>query len=746
MACNDGQTHDTNLVSKPILSFSKPSEHTPLIRAKQTRRHKSPRTFTTVYDLYDNRVHAHRFFRQTWIAIPQPGSFAKYIPFGSTHAWKLGTTRNGIPVAKVRGRAQLAIPPLGTSFASPHLHLKVYVKRSGTLSMQWNKTKLPRQRLAPGWQTITAKISPTLLTNAKNRLILRVLAQTNLEIATVSISPSAHVLDLDDETISVEQTASQALVLTPTDTLSYYVAIPKAARLIAQPLQANCVVQARITNQQGSFTKNLSTSNPYVDLSNMGDTIARIDLGIRSCETATLENVRIEAIVPTPLKLRNGPPPRNVVLWIMDTLRADKLPIINESARTIIPGLTRLAQRGVVFRRNYVQGNESQTSHSSIWSSLYPAVHNVRSAGRGGTWRLSSRFTTIAKQLKNAGLQTIALTANGMVTRNSGYGAGFDVFKNPMRDGTGKRRNGWIPASRMYKRALELLSPRIPDPFLFFFGTIDTHKPWVGHQPWLQIYDPNPYRGQFKNAAWPGDLGLVRGSMRCTKQPNERDLQRIHAIYDSAISYQDAYLNKFLDWLEEKKLLEETLIVVTADHGEELWEDGRCGHGASLRETLVHVPLIVSYPARLPSGAIVTQGVDGVDIFPTILDLMQLEPVAQAQGQSLRRLAHGVDSIYPTPSYASQYEYAHAMRIQQWKVRVGRRVELYNLAVDPFEQHSVADSRPIERQYMLDVLRLFLRYRSHWRKSSWGTASNLRPDGVTAMQHTAQTQLFASKP
>ena len=75
-----------------------------------------------------------------------------------------------------------------------------------------------------------------------------------------------------------------------------------------------------------------------------------------------------------------------------------------------------------------------------------------------------------------------------------------------------------------------------------FIGTIDTHKPYIGHQPWLDRYDPGPYRGPFKRAALPRDLGIVRGSMKCAPKISKRDLQRILAIYDSDISYQDQEL------------------------------------------------------------------------------------------------------------------------------------------------------------------------------------------------------------
>ena len=88
-----------------------------------------------------------------------------------------------------------------------------------------------------------------------------------------------------------------------------------------------------------------------------------------------------------------------------------------------------------------------------------------------------------------------------------------------------------------------------------FFGTIDTHKPWVGHEPWLSKYDPEPYRGYFKKKVSPRHLGMVRGSMRCVQVPKPRDLKRINAIYDSDVSYQDQQLGVVLDQLDEWGIL-----------------------------------------------------------------------------------------------------------------------------------------------------------------------------------------------
>ena len=266
----------------------------------------------------------------------------------------------------------------------------------------------------------------------------------------------------------------------------------------------------------------------------------------------------------------------------MDTLRADRVRPFSPGARPEVPNFERLAARGVVFRQAYVQGNESQVSHASMWTATYPAVHDVRSAGPPGEWQLRKSFNTLPEIVNRAGFATFAVTANGMITAAGNYADGFDRFENPMRDGEGTRRNGWIPAERLVRRALKLIGKGREQPWFLFLGTIDTHKPWVGHEPWLSRYDTKPYRGPFLRKVRPREIGITPGSMRCVQKPPRRDLERIQAIYDSDVSYQDAQLGVVLDMLDKWGIADATMVVITADHGEELWEVGRCGHGASL--------------------------------------------------------------------------------------------------------------------------------------------------------------------
>jgi arylsulfatase A-like enzyme len=294
--------------------------------------------------------------------------------------------------------------------------------------------------------------------------------------------------------------------------------------------------------------------------------------------------------------------------------------------------------------------------------------------------------------------------------------------------------NGYVPAPKVLGRVTDAMKGRWDDPFFLFIGTVDTHKPYVGHQPWLGRYDQKPYRGRFAKVAGGRQLGIQKGTMRCGYTPVGRDLERVNALYDSALSFQDGALGRFLDDLDQRGLADSTMVIVTSDHGEEFWEDGRCGHGASLRETLIHVPLAIRYPPLVPAGAVVDDGVEVLDVLPTVLDAFGASAGAR-HGASLLPATRG-EVGYARPSYASQYEYAHALRLGDWKLVVGARGKerLRDLKDDPGERRDHARARPVELRLMRDVTRLFLAHRARWRKSLWGVASNLTPAGAEAIE------------
>jgi arylsulfatase A-like enzyme len=298
--------------------------------------------------------------------------------------------------------------------------------------------------------------------------------------------------------------------------------------------------------------------------------------------------------------------------------------------------------------------------------------------------------------------------------------------------------NGVLYGEQVLAAALARLDARKADPTLLFMGTVDTHGPWIARKPWIDPYDaPNgtPYTGPFQHHGTMAVLGIKKGEMGCSKVPPRREIERLSAIYDSAVSYHDQRLGDLIAGLQRMGIYDETMIVITADHGEELFEDGRCGHGGSLRETLVRVPLLVHYPPRV-AAAIVEEGAEGVDVMPTILDALGVDLPGHLQGESLLPRAAGVHRGWPRPSYASQYEYAHGMRVARWKLKIGKRgvPVLLDMVADPDERTDVARQSPAARRMMTDALGLFLATRARWNKRTMGVVTNLLPGAVQSLE------------
>ena len=415
--------------------------------------------------------------------------------------------------------------------------------------------------------------------------------------------------------------------------VAWYVTIPDGANLVAE-VAGRCRIEVAARAGDDSLTGGvLAADSPRVDLSRQRrqGRAARADRA-RLSARARSTHPRITLHGPAPVALPKADPPRYIILWVMDALRADKIPIFTPGARAQTPNFDELAKSSTVFRQYYVQGNESQASHSSMWTSVYPAVHNVRLAGDPTkiNSNLDKHFDLIATQLTAPASTRRACTGNGYVNEDDGYARGFKEFRNMMRE-TGVENNT-IYGQKIVDAALGQLDKHRDGPTYLFMGTIDTHGPWIARKPWINIYSPGPYHGPFQEFGTAKDLGFKPGSMGCSIIPPPADVERLRAIYDSAVSYHDQ---------PGRSARREAEVVGhlgsdDADHHRRSRRGDvrgqRCGHGGSLRDSLVRVPLLVHDPSRFPAGTIVDEGAEGVDLLPSMLAALDKPLFAAAQG------------------------------------------------------------------------------------------------------------------
>jgi arylsulfatase A-like enzyme len=601
-----------------------------------------------------------------------------------------------------------------------------------------------RIELAGGWQTIAIPIPAGRLGARENQVVLETLtARGPIAVAWIRVGKE-RAGDDDPRAAAVFDARGDAIELAQDASLIWYVTVPDGGHLVAS-VSEGCTVEVQARNSDGAFAGGALRAGDArvdrvdrvdrIDLGAMAGRVVALGLTARDCPRATIAAPRITVHGPAPVLRPPAAPPRYVVLWMMDTVRALSVPLFSPGARAQTPILDELAKTSAVFRQYYVQGNESQTSHSTVWTGVYPAVHNVRLAGVGGVDRIPRRFEVLAERLSAAGNTGVATTANGFVNEWGGYARGFREYRNLMRE---PGANGLILGERVVTTALGQLDKHRAGPTYLFLGTVDSHYPWIARRPWIDLYSPPPYDGPFQDQALAAVLGVRVGSMGCALVPPRREIDRLIAIYDSTISYQDKELGRLIAQLKSWGIWGETMLIITADHGEELYEYGQCGHGSSMRDLLIRVPLLIHDPARFPGGTIVDEGAEGVDLLPTVLDAVGAPIVPEAQGRSLIALAQGVGRGWAQPSYSSMFEYAHAMRIGRWKIRVPPSgVPLvHDLVEDPIERTDLAATRAVERRMLTDNLGMVLALRKVWRKREWGVTTNLSAEGAAALDGT----------
>jgi len=709
-----------------------------------------------VWKPVDNRHSAHRAVIGEVVLDARDVGFAMFTRFSQpAPRWHLGQTVDGERAAVADRLASIEIPLSADQAGATQLTARVHGEAKQILAIKINGRKAGREvKLEDGWQVVAFQIAPGLLVTGENQVAFETRGGKNKAafawLRAGTTHPSA---DADPIAAAAFDAKDDAIELADSAELAWYVTVPDGANLVvdgvtgttaAGPGSATsgsaCHVEVAARASDNSLVGGLLGGDTRrVDLSAGAGKVVRLSLIAHDCSRTRIVHPRITLHGPDPQALPAGKAPKYVVLWVMDALRADKIPIFTPGARAQTPNFDELAKSSAVFRQYYVQGNESQVSHSSIWTGLYPAVHGVRDIDidKGGSWKLKRDQTLLAEQLRDAGYFTTAVTGNGFVNTDGGYDRGFKEFKNPMREGG--VMNNFIPGEKLVNLAIDALAKHRDGPTYLFLGTIDTHGPWVARKPWIDIYSPPPYKGPFQEYGTAFDLGITPTSMGCAKIPPPADVERLRAIYDSAISYHDQQLGRLIAQLKSWGIWDDTLLIVTADHGEEMFEDGRCGHGASLRDSLLRVPLLIHDPTRFPAGTIIDEGAECVDLLPTVLEAIGRPAIDAVQGAPLESLAQGIGRGWARPSYASMYEYSHAMRIGRWKARVAPNgvATIGDLVDDPTEMKDYTATRPVERRMLTDYLGTFLALRKQWKKTAWGVVTNVSAAGAAALDEAS---------
>ena len=404
---------------------------------------------------------------------------------------------------------------------------------------------------------------------------------------------------------------------------------------------------------------------------------------------------------PTILAPTREPRP-NIVLVFVDALRADHLGCYGYERKTS-PFLDRLAQASVLFEDVTSQATWTLPSTLSLLTSSYRFIAGLQIAGpvRGPAETGGEGYyvppvvlpVSLQGELRKSGYKTLACVGGGFMNPALGWDSGFDWYWSPQH-------------TPLLADQLAVLKHRLAadprTPFFLFLHTYEVHNYFQGRAHCLEQFDSG-YLGPLTDPRRLMDAALHEKP----ENLSPADLQYIRDLYDGEIRQTDRYLRLFLEWLLEQPWGKDTVVVLTADHGESLGDHGAMSHGGVPYQGVARVPLLLHLPHGRWSGRRVTQPAALVDLMPTLLGLAGGAAPPGMVGRSLIPLLQGTGRSDSAPILCESRGAALLAREGRWcymSWRGEQGEELYDIARDPEQTHNLVGSAPERLHHMRRVL------------------------------------------
>jgi len=386
----------------------------------------------------------------------------------------------------------------------------------------------------------------------------------------------------------------------------------------------------------------------------------------------------------------------NIIIYLIDTLRADHLGIYGYSRQTS-PNIDHIATHGVVFDRAYTADTRTLGSIPSLMTSRHVPSHGVRRFGD----TIPESVTTLAEVLALHGYDTASFVTNVNAGTMSRLDRGFRHFHDAIKIHRDSEALRSFPEAAFF----EWLDRDREGPFFAYVHTAEPHRPYIPPPPFDTMFDPD-YSG-FVTGVFKGPNGYGRAQ-------NAEDVAHVIALYDGEVRFADEAFGNLLLGLEARGLDDETIIVITADHGEELFDRSGWNHGQSLYDELLRIPLIITEEAHVQGGLRVSHPVQLVDIAPTILDILGLTAPSSFEGTSLLALMTGEHDVRiserPVFAMTTQPPVRSAIIKGQYKcvTHEDGSIELYDLVKDPGERTNLAQTETKVASALLSELRSWI--------------------------------------
>ncbi len=316
--------------------------------------------------------------------------------------------------------------------------------------------------------------------------------------------------------------------------------------------------------------------------------------------------------------------PPNIVLIVIDTLRADHLSHYGYG-RPTAPALDGFAETATLFTDCTSPAPWTVPSVASVMTGLHPARHRLHRMG----FALPEDLVTVAEVLRDGGWQTAAVSFNPYIRPDFGFDQGFDLFE----DHRGKF--GASPdVAEMVHWVDTWLTEDPPQPFFLYLQPMNVHGPYKVPKEARRVLLGRPPSRRFKYFGEPMRAIMRKGRLDLREQVDPAYVESLIDQYDTAVRYTTDQVARIFALLSSRGLFDNTLIILTADHGEELFDHGGFNHGTSMHRELLHVPLYVKMPGQREASQISTP-VSLLDLFPTILDVAGLQSRPHVDGRSM---------------------------------------------------------------------------------------------------------------
>ncbi|MCO6429797.1 MAG: sulfatase [Deltaproteobacteria bacterium] len=371
-----------------------------------------------------------------------------------------------------------------------------------------------------------------------------------------------------------------------------------------------------------------------------------------------------------------------IILVSIDTLRSDRLGSYG-SALELTPNIDRFSRDSAVFRTAIAQAPSTAASHGSIFTSLIPSAHGGSVSKKAP---LSQAHPVMAEILSEHGFRTASYNGGGQISSTFGFNRGFEIYESYSE---GDYEKEYL-ADRS-KPALKWLEAMTGRPSFLFLHSYEVHHPYA---PAEEFCDDaiRSYAGPLPRSV---DAKILRAINKTRMPATDGDRAYVEALYNAEVRSVDKAFGEFIDALKGMGRYENSLIILTSDHGEEFGEHKAIGwHSHTLYDELLKVPLIIKFPEGQFAGKVVTQQVRSIDILPTVLEHFHIPSNKHFQGVSVLGLLRGEslsEGFAVSQKDVDRPTLPAAIRNSDWKLNMGR---LYDMVNDPGERRNLAKQRP----------------------------------------------------